>query len=49
MTGKSVKDAYERYEFFNKGELATVTVSGPDGADNVDPWMTVSDSLKWSS
>lgn len=47
VTGKSVKDAFERYEFFQGGKLATVTVSGPVGADNVDPWMTVTDSLKW--
>lgn len=48
VTGKTVKDAFERYEFFRGGELATVTVSGPDGADNVDPWMIVTDSLEWT-
>jgi hypothetical protein len=24
-----------------------LTLSGPKGADNVDPWRIVSDSLKW--
>lgn len=48
VTGKSVADAFERYEFFKGGKLATVTVSGPVGADNVDPWMIVTDSLRWT-
>lgn len=48
VTGKSVTDAFERYEFFNGGEVATLTLSGPQGADNVDPWMIVSDSLRWN-
>ncbi len=37
VTGKSVTDAFERYEFFKGGKLATLTLSGPKGADNVDP------------
>jgi hypothetical protein len=49
VTGKVVKDAFERYEFFNGGRLATLTLSGPVGADNVDPWMIVSDSLRWTA
>ena len=49
VTGKVVTDAFERYEFFNNGRLAVLTLSGPDGADNVDPWMIVSDSLRWTS
>jgi hypothetical protein len=48
VTGKSVTDAFERYEFFHNGKTATLTLSGPDGADNVDPWMIVTDSLRWS-
>ena len=48
VTGKSVTDAFERYEFFNNGKVATLTLSGPQGADNVDPWMIVSDSLRWN-
>lgn len=48
VTGKVVTDAFERYEFFDKGQLATLTLSGPHGADNVDPWMIVSDSLRWT-
>ena len=47
VTGKTVTDAFERYEFFQNGRLATLTLSGPQGADNVDPWMTITDSLQW--
>jgi len=48
VTGKTITDAFERYEFFQAGKLGIVTVSGPDGADNVDPWMIVTDSFKWT-
>ena len=47
VTGKTVTDAFERYEFFQNGRLATLTLSGPQGADNVDPWRTITDSLRW--
>jgi hypothetical protein len=47
VTGKVVRDAVERYEYFRSGREATLTLSGPVGADNVDPWRTVSDSFRW--
>jgi hypothetical protein len=49
VTGKVVPNAFERYEFFHNGRLATLTLSGPVGADNVDPWMIVTDSLQWTA
>lgn len=49
VTGKTVTDAFERYEFFHNGRRATLTLSGPKGADNVDPWMIVTDSLQWNA
>jgi hypothetical protein len=49
VTGKVVPNAFERYEFFHNGRLATLTLSGPVGADNVDPWMIVTDSLQWAA
>ncbi|AYF74148.1 hypothetical protein D7D52_10050 [Nocardia yunnanensis] len=49
VTGKVVRDAVERYEYFRNGTEAIVTLAGPVGADNADPWMTVSDSLRWTS
>jgi hypothetical protein len=48
VTGKVRVDAIERYLFFHKGREAVVTLSGPKGADNVDPWRTITDSLRWT-
>lgn len=48
VTGKRALLAVERYEFFHGGTLVTLTLSGAKGADNVDPWRTVTDSLTWS-
>jgi hypothetical protein len=48
VTGKTRLDAVERYLFFHKGHEAVVTLSGPKGADNVDPWRTITDSLRWT-
>jgi hypothetical protein len=47
VTGKVVNDDVERYEFWHGGQLVTLILSGPHGADNVDPWRTVTDSLRW--
>jgi hypothetical protein len=47
VTGKSGVDAVERYEFWRDGHEVILTLSGPLGADNVDPWRTVTDSLQW--
>lgn len=47
VTNKVVRDAVERYEFWRHGEEAVLTLSGPVGADNVDPWRIVSDSFIW--
>src|ERR1700733_1787184 len=49
VTGKVYPDAVERYEFYRNGIEAIVTVSGPQGADNVDPWRTVTSSFRWLS
>jgi hypothetical protein len=48
VTGKRVTDAVERYVFTRGGRTAVLTLSGPKGADNVDPWRIVTDSLRWS-
>jgi hypothetical protein len=47
ITGKVVHDAVERYEFWHGGTEAVLTLSGPVGADNVDPWRIVTDSFRW--
>lgn len=47
VTGKVIHDAVERYEFWKSGTEVVLTLSGPDGADNVDPWRIVTDSFAW--
>ncbi len=47
VTGKSVTEAVERYEFWRGGQEVVLTLSAPQGADNVDPWRTVTDSFRW--
>jgi hypothetical protein len=48
VTGKARIDAVERYLYFHAGHEAIVTLSGPKGADNVDPWRIITDSLRWT-
>jgi cytoskeletal protein RodZ len=47
VAGKVVRDAFEHYVFFHAGTRVDLTLSGPVNADNVDPWRTVTDSLRW--
>ena len=47
VTGKKALLAVERYVFFHNGTVVTMTLAGAKGADNVDPWKIVSDSLSW--
>jgi hypothetical protein len=47
VTGRVVRDAFERYTFYRAGRRVDLTLSGPTNADNVDPWRIVSDSLRW--
>jgi hypothetical protein len=49
VTGKTRTDAVERYVFTRGSEHAILTLSGPKGADNVDPWRIVTDSLRWTA
>jgi hypothetical protein len=48
VTGKSILLAVERYEFFHGGREVIVTLSAPRGADNVDPWRTITTSLRFA-
>jgi hypothetical protein len=48
VTGKTTTDAVERYLYDHAGHRLVLTLSGPKGADNVDPWRIVSDSVLWS-
>ncbi|NYD42630.1 hypothetical protein [Nocardioides panaciterrulae] len=47
VTDKVVRDVAERFEFWHQGQEAILTLTGPQHADNVDPWRIVSDSLQW--
>ena len=47
VTGKVIRDAFERYLFYRGGKQLTLTLVGPVNADNVDPWKIVSDSVRW--
>ncbi|WP_369393254.1 hypothetical protein AB5J72_41155 [Streptomyces sp. CG1] len=47
VTGKVVRDAFERYAFYRSGHEVDLTLSGPVNADNVDPWRIISDSFAW--
>jgi hypothetical protein len=48
VTGRVRRDAFERYVFFHAGRQVVLTLSGPKGADNVDPWKLVTSSLRWT-
>jgi hypothetical protein len=48
VTGKTVTNDVERYEFWKSGKLAVLTLQAPRGSDNVDPWRTVTDSFTWA-
>jgi hypothetical protein len=48
VTGKARTNAVERYVFFRSGQRVALTLSGPKGADNVDPWKIVTDSLRYT-
>ena len=47
VTGRTVVNDVERYEFWKSGRLAVVTLQAPHGSDNVDPWRTVTESFRW--
>ncbi len=48
VTGKSAPEAVERYTFFHNGKEVILTLSGAKGADNVDPWRIVTNSVRWT-
>jgi hypothetical protein len=49
VTGKSVREAVERYAFWRAGRQVVLTLAGPTGADDVDPWRIVTNSLRWQA
>jgi hypothetical protein len=49
VTGKAAPQSAERWLFSHNGHEVVLTLSGPKGADNVDPWRIVTDSLRWGN
>jgi len=47
VTGKQYRDEVERLEFFHNGTEVALTLSGPVGSDNKDPWRLVAESFRW--
>lgn len=47
VTGKRYRLDVERYELFHAGTRVDLTLLSPVGADNVDPWRIVTESLTW--
>jgi hypothetical protein len=47
VTGRFAMVAVERYEFWRKGVEAVITLAAPVGADNIDPWRTITNSFAW--
>lgn len=47
VTGKAFDADFERYSYWHAGQEVILTLSGPVGADNVDPWRIITDSLTW--
>jgi hypothetical protein len=48
VTGRTVRDDVELYVFWKDGTEVLLTLSGPHGADNVDPWKKISTSFAWN-
>ena len=46
VTGKVYRDEVEEYDVFGKGRLVRMDLYGPVGADNVDAYRTMSQSLR---
>ena len=47
VTGRFTRIAVERYEFWRSGTEAVIALAAPVGADNVDPWSTITNSFSW--
>ncbi len=47
VTNKQVRLEHDRYLLFKGGRLATLDMSAPAGADNVDQWQLMSQSFRW--
>ena len=47
VTNKAIRLDAASYYFWKAGKLATLTLSAPAGADNVDQWLLIARSFTW--
>lgn len=47
VTGKSIRQDVERYEYSRQGRGVTLTLAAPAGSDTTDAWRIVTDSFAW--
>ncbi|PWI49885.1 hypothetical protein B5K03_33635 [Rhizobium phaseoli] len=47
VTSKQIRLEHERFILFREGKTVTLDLAAPAGADNVDQWHLISNSLKW--
>jgi len=47
VTNKQIRVEHERFILFKGGKAVTLDLAAPAGADNVDQWQLISNSLQW--
>ena len=47
VTNKEIRVEHERFIVFKGGKAVTLDLAAPAGADNVDQWQLISNSLQW--
>ncbi|ANL57310.1 MULTISPECIES: hypothetical protein [Rhizobium] len=47
VTSKQIRLEHERFILFKNGKAVTLDLAAPAGADNVDQWQLISNSLQW--
>jgi hypothetical protein len=47
VTNKQIRLEHERFILFRDGKTVTLDLAAPAGADNVDQWQLISNSLRW--
>ncbi|MBN9074973.1 MAG: hypothetical protein EKK31_08925 [Hyphomicrobiales bacterium] len=47
VTNKQIRLEHERFILFKDGRTLTLDLAAPAGADNVDQWQLISNSLHW--
>tara|TARA_R110000751_G_scaffold261692_1_gene360971 strand:- start:19834 stop:20406 length:573 start_codon:yes stop_codon:yes gene_type:complete len=47
VTNKQIRLEHERFILFKNGKTVTLDLAAPAGADNVDQWRLISNSVQW--